>query len=282
MTLVRVLRTSQVVLSHTFYVDETATDATGPVTYSVKRLDGTVVASGTATGPAPLGTYSVTVPAQSSVDILTLDWTGLISGSTVTARDFVEVVGNYIFGLAEARAMPPALDATRYPTATLARKRISVEQECEAICGQAFVPRFVRAAVQVGRSTLTLPDINVRTLRAVTVNGVAQSLSGVAVSTAGVVSGGGWAALNTTPVPVVYAEYEHGWDYPPEDLREACILRLRSRLSMGDTGVPQRALSFSIADGGVYRLSTPSKQKTGIPEVDGVYERYTSERGGFA
>lgn len=280
MTLVRVLRTAQVVLSHTFYVDESPTDATGPVTYSIKRLDGTVVGSGSATGPAPIGTYTATVPAQSNVDILTFDWTGVISGSTVTARDYIEVVGGYIFGLAEARAMPPVLDSLKYPTAMLARKRISVEQECEAICGQAFVPRFARVSVPAGRATLTLPDINIRVLRGITVDGVAQSLTGLAVSESGVVSGGYWASR--TPQPAVIVEYEHGWEYPPEDLREAAMLRLRSRLSMGDTGVPQRALSFSVADGGVYRLSTPSKQRTGIPEVDGPYERYTCDPGGFA
>lgn len=280
MTLVRVLRTAQVVLSHTFYVDETATSATGTVAYAIKRLDGTAVSSGTASGPAPAGVYQVTVPAQSSVDILTLDWTGVISGATVTARDYVEVVGGFLFGLAEARAMPPVLDSVKYPTATLAAKRITVERECEEICGQAFVPRFGRAAVSAGRPTLTLPDVNIRTLRGVSVGGVTISTTGLAVSASGVVSGGSWP-VSTPNIPVI-VEYEHGWDYPPEDLREAAMLRLRSRLSMGDSGVPQRALSFSVADGGTYRLSTPSKKRTGIPDVDGVYERYTTDAGGFA
>lgn len=280
MTLVRVLRTSQVVLSHTFYVDETPTSATGSVAYSIKRLDGTVVASGNAIGPAPTGVYAVTVPAQASVDVLTLDWTGVISGATITARDFVEVVGGYLFGLAEARAMPPVLDGTRYPTATLAQKRISVEQECEKICGQAFVPRFARVALTAGRASLTLPDVNVRALRAVTFGGVAQSLSGLAVSASGVVSGGSFPAYS--PERPLIVEYEHGLDYPPEDLKDAAMLRLRSRLSMGDSGIPQRALSFTVGDGGTYRLSTPSAQKTGIPDVDGVYERHTIDRGGFA
>lgn len=280
MTLVRVLTTAQVALSHTFYVDELATSATGPVTYALKRLDGTAVASGTASGPAPIGVYTVTVPAQPVVDVLTLDWTGVISGATITARDFVEVVGGYLFGIAEARAMPPVLDAVKYTTARLAQKRISVEQECEAICRQAFVPRFARVAVPTGRATLLLFNTNVRALRAISINGVTQNLTGLAVSSSGVVSGGSWP--KTTPDRPAIVEYEHGWDYPPEDLREAAILRLRSRLSLGDTGVPQRALSFSVADGGVYRLSTPSATQTGIPEVDGVYARYTSDLGGFA
>lgn len=287
MSLVRVLRTSQVVLSHTFYVDETATDATGAVTYSIKRLDGTVVASGSASGPVS-HIYTVTVPAQSQVDTLTIDWTGLVAGATLTARDIVEVVGGFIFGLAEARAQPPALDITRFPTARLAQKRIGVEQEAEEICGQAFVPRFGRASFTVGGYgntgtlyNLTLPHVGIRALRGITRDGVAASLAGLNVSPGGVVSGGQWVAFGASGSTVT-VEYEYGMEYPPEDLKDACMLRLRSRLSSGDTGVPQRALSFSVADGGVYRLSTPSGKKTGIPDVDGVYERYTFERGGFA
>lgn len=287
MTLARVLRTAQVVLSHTFYVDEVATDATGSVTVSVKRLDGTVVTSGTASGPVT-HEYSFTVPAQSQVDTLTVDWTATVAGASVTARDIIEVVGGFIFGLAEARAVPPALSLTKYPTATLAQKRIGVENECEEICGQAFVPRFNRVQFTVGgvnagpvRTTLALPHINVRTLRAVTVDGTAQNLTGLVVSESGVVSGLAIATTTVTGSKVI-VEYEHGMEYPPEDLKDACMLRLRSRLTQGDNGIPQRALSFSVADGGVYRLSTPAGNRTGIPEVDGVYERYTIDRGGFA
>src|SRR6266542_4321437 len=111
MSLVRVLRTTQVVLSHTFYVDETATSATGSVTYSIKRLDGTVVTSGTAAGPITTGVYTVTVPAQATLDVLTVDWTGVVAFATVTARDIVEFVGGFIFGLAEVRALTPVLDS---------------------------------------------------------------------------------------------------------------------------------------------------------------------------
>lgn len=281
MTLVRVLRTAQVVLSHTFYVDETATSASGSVTYAIKRLDGSSVASGSAAGPITVGVYQVTVPAQSQLDTLTVDWTGTVAGASVTARDIVEVVGGFLFGLAEARAIPPVLDSTRYPTARLAQKRISVEQECEEICGQSFVPRFARVSVTAtGQVGLPLPNVRVRALRAVTVDGAAQAISGLQVTQSGVITGAYWPSRY--PYSTAIIEYEHGWEYPPEDLREAAMLRLRSRLAQGDTGIPQRALSFSSTDGGVYRLSTPSQQRTGIPDVDGVYERYTVLRGGFA
>jgi hypothetical protein len=73
----------------------------------------------------------------------------------------------------------------------------------------------------------------------------------------------------------IIVEYDHGLDYPPEEIRQAGILRLRSLIGQTTSSVPDRATSYSVGDGGTYRLSTPSKQKTGIPDVDGPYERYT-------
>lgn len=287
MSLIRILHTAQVVLTHTFYVDETPTDASGTVTVSVKRLDGTVVAGGNAAHPGSPGIYTYTVPAQSAVDILTVDWTGTIAGATITARDIVEVVGGFLFGLAEARAMPPALDANRFPTSMLAAKRIGVEQECEAICRQAFVPRFAREVLDgTGHAKITLRNINVRTIRKVTVDGVAlsgQELASLYVDRGGVITrgryGSGWWRIGVANVVV---EYEHGMDYPPEDIREAAMLRLRSRLTMGDTGVPARALSFTVADGGVYRLSVPGERRTGVPDVDAAYERWSIDYAGLS
>lgn len=289
MDLLRVMQTAAVTLSHTFYVDEAATDATGAVTVTVKRLDGTQVATGAAAHPG-LGVYTFPLPAQATLDTLTVDWSGNVGGAIVTARDIVEIVGGYLFGLAEARAMPPVLSATKYPAATLSSKRVVVEQECERICRQAFVPRFHRVALSGnGTSQLATPHVFLRALRAVRVNGVdwtpaevatvGVSQSGVLVLTPRVSFGG---AIWRYGVGNVVVEYEHGWDMPPLEIRDAAIIRLRHRLTMGDTSVPYRAISFTTTDGGVYRLSTPSKERTGIPDVDAAYEGHTIDVGGFA
>jgi hypothetical protein len=39
-------------------------------------------------------------------------------------------------------------------------------------------------------------------------------------------------------------------------------------------------VSFTIADGGTYRLSLPDEYKTGIPDVDGPYARYSRRARG--
>lgn len=284
MTLLRVLRTAQTVLTHTFYVDETATDSSVDVTVSVKRLNGTVVASGTASDVG-VGQYAFTVPGQANVDMLTVDWSGTVGGAAVTARDYVEVVGGFLFGLAEAREQPPPLDPIRYPTATLARKRLLVEQEAEIICGRAFTRQFGRAVVSgTGRRELLLNAADVVSVRAVSVGGVAYdsgALAGVHVMPGGVISAG----YGTWPEGFnnVIIEYEHGADYPPEPVREAGMVRLRSRLTSTDSGVPLRAVSWQAgAEGGVYRIALPTREQTGIPEVDSAYARASWDIGGFA
>lgn len=276
MGLIRVQRGVAAQLARTFYVGETPTDVAGDVTVTVTRLDGSAVVSGVASHPGPAGQYTFAVPAQARLDALVVDW----SGSLGRYRDLVEVVGGFYFDLAEART-EHGLSLAQHPTEKLIRKRLEVEVECERICGQAFVPRFERAEVRGdGRGALLLPRVNVRALRAVTVAGTVWSPAEVAavdVAASGVLRHPvGWSAG-----PVV-VEYEHGMDMPPEDLRTAAMLRLRSRVHMTTSGVPDRAVSWSAADGGTYRIALPSGERTGIPEVDAAYERHTVDMGGFA
>lgn len=279
MSLLRLLRTAGVTVTHEFRVDEVLTDAAGSVTATLSRLDGTVVAGPTTAGHPSTGTYTYPAPGQSQVDSLTLDWAGTFAGSAVTVRDYVEIVGGFLFDLAEARTAHD-LDVVRFPAAVLASARIWVEQEAERICRQAFVPRFARESHNgTGNPQLGVQWPLIRKIRAVTVGGTAMSAPDVALlgyADHGVITrpgGAGWPAGTRN----IIVEYEHGMDLPPEEVRQAGILRLRSALGQNTAGVPDRALSFSVADGGVYRLSTAAKQKTGFPDVDGVYERYTRQ-----
>jgi hypothetical protein len=272
MSLIRVLLTSQVTLSHEFRVDEQLTDASGSVTATVKRLDGTsIVGSPFTAAHASLGVYTFALPGQAQLDSLTIDWSGSIAGATIVVRDYAEVVGGFLFGLAELRTRH-ALSST-YTTAALADARTEVEQECERICGQSFTPRFARVALGgSGLDTVVLPRMNVRAVRAVTVDGVSQ-LAPVEWAESGVLtmSGGVWPIGRRN----IIVEFEYGWDGPPEYIRTAAMLRCKTLLSQPKSGIPARAASFSLADGGVYRLSLPSRESTGIPEVDGAYAKDT-------
>jgi hypothetical protein len=283
MSLIRVLQTAQVVVEHTFIDGETPIDAAGAVTATLKRLDGTTVDTATAGHPGAPGLYTYTVPGQADVDMLTLDWQGSVGGAAVTVRDYIEIVGGHYFGLAAARVAHSGLGSTTiYPADLLAGRRIEVEQEFETICRQAFYPRFARHALSgqgTARLTIpqTLPHRMLRVVRAVTVGGVAWSapdVAAVGVSESGVLyrpGGASWPAGHQN----IVVEYEHGWDFPPERIVTAAVLRLRSLIATNSTGIPDRAISYATTEGGTYRLSTPSKQRTGIPDVDGVLERYT-------
>jgi hypothetical protein len=286
-SLIRILVTTEVTLTHTFYVDETPTDASGAVTATLKRLDGTTVTSGTATHPGPTGVYTFVIPEQATVDTLTLDWSGTLAGAVVSVRDHVEVVGGFLFGLAEARAAHTSLaDTTAYPSSLLAAKRLEVEQECERICRRAFVPRFARVTLSGNdQDRLPLPNLDgrgseIRSIRAVEVDGTAWAAGDVTAlgfTDFGTIKRPG-GALWPAGTGNIVVEYEHGLDYPPSELSEAAILRLRSRIAMPLSGVPDRAVSFTVTEGGTFRLSMPGKQQTGIPDVDAVYERHTRQQ----
>lgn len=281
MPLVRMLATTKVTMSHAFVVAGVGpTDAAGVVTATVKRIDGTDAGSGAAThGAAGSGVYSWPV-TRAVLDTLTLDWTGDVGGSTVTARDVVEVVGGFYFGLDEATA-ELKLDANVWTAAKLARKRIQVEQECERICRQAFVPRFAREVLSgTGGPQLRVRWPQLRALRAVLVGGVAWApadVAAVGLSESGVLTRPGGAIWPAGSGNVV-VEYEHGLDMPPEDIVDASKLRLRSLLPRATSGVPDRTTSFTNANGEVYRLSLPTADTTGIPDVDGAYQKWGRKR----
>lgn len=296
MTLIRVLKTSQVTISHTFYVDETPTDASGTVAVTVARLDGTVVASGNASaGTAGDGKYEFVLPgsATAQLDALVVDWSGSIAGAIVTTRDYVEVVGGFLFGLAEARAVSSRLsDTTAFPQARLAAKRVEVEQDCERICGRAFVPRYARFLLNgTGYSHLVTPDAELRAVRSVKVADQAggtfvdltvSELAAVAPLDSGVLvrdDGGIWPAGRRN----ILVEYEHGFDFPPDPVRTAGIRHLRYLLEAERSGIPDRAVTWSTLEtGAVYTIAQPNAAAVGIPDVDAVYSRYAVAGAGFA
>ncbi len=278
MSLIRMLRTSQMTMSHTFSVDGTATAPTGTLQAVVTRTaDGTAVSGSPFTYTMSGTTCAFALPAQAALDLLTVDWAGAVAGAVVTARDYVEVCGGFLFDLNTAKTRH---NLGAYSFAQLADGRTDAEQECERICRLAFVPRFAHEShTGSGMATLGVGWPAIRAIRSVKVSGVAWSAGdvaalqyldhGVIVRPAGAV----WPA--GAPVAV---EYEHGLDVPPGEVGDAAMLRMASRLGRSKSGIPDRAQSYAVADGGVYRLSMPSAEATGIPDVDATYQRWS--RGG--
>lgn len=286
----RVAKTASASIPHAFLVDETPTDSTTAVTVAITDATGAAVTSGTAASAgAGTGRYTFALPPQAQLQELTVAWSGTIAGAAVTELDTVQIVGTHYFTLAQARASDSSLtDTVKYTTTALKDTRLEVEVECERICGRAFVPRYRRVVLDgTGIDEVTLPDPDVRTIRSVQMAARAgltfTPLSAAALAALVVTDAQTLKRVDynfwTEGLRNLIVEYEFGLDSPPSDLREAALVRLRSRINKHKTGVPDRAISFTPVEGGTYRISLPNKFSTGIPDVDAIYSSYAAGGG---
>lgn len=256
----RILRDHGAVLSVTFYDDETAVDADGSVSVTITNADGSVLvdAASATKETGSTGVYTYSLNPQADLAHLTLAWTGSFSGSQRTVRTFAEVVGAHLFHLAELRASDSSLSSeTKYPTEELSKVRDEVTDEFERITGRSFIPRYRRVDPQGS----LLPDVDVH--KVLKVDG---KDSDVEALPSGVLS-------RPVKAPV---GYEYGFAYVPADILDAALLRARARLQDANSGIPDRATSFTHSEGGTFRLATAGQGRwqTGIPDVDAVLARY--------
>jgi hypothetical protein len=295
-TLTRIAKSTAGTLSHTFLVDEFPADATGTVAYAVTDAAGNAVASGNATH-GEVGTYSFVLAAQSALAALTITWSGTVAGAATTQTTYAEIVGGFLFSLAQGRGSDEVLaDNGEYSTAELVAARLEVEWECENICDRAFVPRYERVVLDgtgTGQVLLRMSqqDRSVAEVRAIRSVKMASSVDGTFTSfTVGQLADlapGADGALVRTGGDIftegrsnVIVEFEHGWDRPPPDLVRQAMVRLRTVLNIPKSGVPDRTSSFTMTDGGTFRLDMPGPFKTGIPSVDAAYARYSRRSTG--
>lgn len=298
----RYVRNAAATLTHTFYVAETPTDPTGTPTYAIVDANGTSVASGNATiVGGNTGQLTAPLASQALVRSLTVTWVATVGGSSVTEVDQVEIVGGFLFGLAEGRAADSSLsDSVKYPTSDLIAARLRVEEECEQICDQAWCVRYRRVVLDgTGLTDLPIPEggdvlrggILLRGLRTVrrastapTVSGTFTDLTTTELSALAMTGDGKLRRTDGNVWPEgldnVVLEYEYGNDAAPSDLKDASMMRFRQRLNFTKSGIPDRAQSYTVDGGGTYRLSMPEAFKTGVPEVDAAYWRYSRRSSG--
>jgi|GEM_PF-926995 len=273
--------------------DGSNTAASGAVTVGVVTGDGTtLVAAGTATTGSNPYLYALTAANNTVMQWLTATWTD--AGDSSTHTTLIEVVGAYYVSPAEIRNSDSSLtDAVKYSDARILQVRWDTEVEFETACGVSFVPRYRRVRLDgSGRGLLVLPDQMVRTVRSVRVYSdettytafTVAELAAIDVSQgAGLIyrtDGNVWSAGCKN----IVVEYEHGFDRPPADVRQAFLTRVRSRLNFDKSGIPDRATTYVPAEGGTFSLATPGRggSITGIPDVDVVLARYDYNLPGFA
>jgi hypothetical protein len=274
--------------------DGSPVDAVGMLTVGVTQADGTVVlAAGTGTTHGSTGVYTAALTAAqtASLNLLAATWTDAGNGRIVTSKH--EIVGGFFFSLAEARASNDGLiaDTAKYPSADILTARQEVEEEAEEICDLAFVPRYCRETLDgIATPEITLKHGMVRAVRSVRIYPVtggtaftaftAAQLAALRIDEDGTLHRTDFGFFDEGRGNIVI-EYEHGYSTPPADVRRAALTRLRSRLNLDKGGINDRATTYTAENGQSYKLSTADAYRTGYPEVDAAYERYSRrDRGG--
>jgi hypothetical protein len=269
------VNTGPTTITKTWYVDGTPTDV-GDVTIGVTDANGTeVVAAGAATTNNADGTYDYALPIQTDLTILKVEWTDDSSGEVLT--DTVEVVGSYLFSIAEARAynivggQTPLSSTSSYPTSKLVEWRDQIAQMFEQRTFRSFTKRYARIELAGDGSTvLYLGDgfattdwgdraggvgrfLDIRRIISVTVNGTAVSLSNVKLVNNGMLRriNGSWTSATSTDPLNIVIEYEYGMEN--YEARENGLRLLAANAIPSD--VSSRATSFSDEDG-TFRLTT--------------------------
>lgn len=260
-----------VALTHTFYVDEGESVAT-PVAVDVTvTLDGAAApaSSGTATVAGGVWTFAAGALAEGVYDVL---W----DGGTIIDRTRIEVVGGRLFALAAIRE-DPDFGASKYGTGKLLSVRSAVEDEFERITGRSFLPVTRRVSFDAaGRDAVWLGAFDARALISVIGStGTSVDISGFGLDANGVLSGiGGLSGSYTATVA-------YGFRTVPADVARVAVVRARSLLVADNSGIPDRATTYSPEGGGTFALATPGvgRWRTGIPEVDSVLDGYTYNIG---
>lgn len=289
----KVLRNTAATITVTFYNGVSAAEADGAVTVTAKKADGTTLFTTSATNDPAVGVYSVVLPPQAQLNIITLVWAGTFTGTPITIESVVEIVGGFYFSIAELRAYDTALlNTTKYPTQALVDARAYVEAEFEDICERAFVPRFHSESGLVadrdsGLIWTEMPEvINILTLK---VNGVDQigwvnsnyfkrdKYSARAL----VPSDDARATMYATDIT---AEYEYGMTRVPLPIKQKALKRAKQILMGQNSTMDERATTMLIPDVGTVNLATPGLRgsETGVPDIDVVLWRYKISGGAGA
>jgi hypothetical protein len=290
----RVLRNTAATVSVTFYSGSSPVEADGVVTVVATKADGTTLFSTNATNSPSVGVYSTVIPAQATLNLITLTWTGSFTGTPVSITSQVEIVGGFYFSIGELRAYEKSFEnLTKYPDQALMQARDEVESEFEDICHRAFVPRFWRE-----QSVEIDPDESMLWLEkpeAIRFNSLSQNANSyISYYNSGylirdknsprgihVVNN----ALNLFNYDTMYypitAEYEYGLTSVPIPIKQKALKRAKQNLLGLKSTIDERATTMLLPDIGQVNLATPGERgaETGVPDIDVVLRRYTLDGG---
>lgn len=252
---------------------------TAPVTVTIRDGAGTVVVTDVPVISAGKLVYDANAALMPKLDTYQLTWTGVAGGESQSWVTEVELVGGYLFEIADLRAQDRAFtDSNKYPIEYLRQARNTVETviESEKAANVAFVRRGRRVKVNGGSRSvnglygLDLPDFEVAKVYSVKVDGVALTDAQVAAIICD--DNTIWSADTRWPSGKrnVEIHYEHGMERVPPAITRAGLLLAREYLVKSD--VPGRATATSIGDQW-FRITVAGRDGvTGLPDVDAAIE----------
>jgi hypothetical protein len=290
----RVLRNTAATVSVTFYNGSSAAEADGTVTVVAKKVDGSTLFSTNATNDPAVGVYTVVIPSQVNLNVLTLTWTGTFTGTQVSIETQVEIVGGFYFSIGELRGYEKQFTNTdKYPDDALVRARDEVEAEFEDICKRAFVPRFHHEdSVEIDPDEFMIWMEKPEPIRFTSIKQNATDLTsfynsgylsrdknsprGIHVNAYGI----NLFNYDTLYYPIS-ADYEYGMTSVPIPIKQKALKRAKQVLLGQNSTIDERATTMLIPDIGTVNLATPGLRgsQTGVPDIDVVLQRYTLDGG---
>ena len=253
-----------------------------PYAATVKDGAGATVSTGAPVYDGTAKTLTLLIDASllPRLDTYTITWSGTVDGQPWSWTDELELVGGYLFEIADLRASDKAFtNTTKYPTADLAVARMSVEETIEGdkAAAVAFVPRGARATVSgTGRSDIRLPHYEVREVYALSVDGLAYTSQQIAALIIDddrlFLPEGVWDKGKRN----IVVHYAHGRDYAPGPIVRAALMLAKEYIVASDT--PSRATATSVGTQW-FRVNVAGRDGiTGLPDVDAAIDQHGRKR----
>lgn len=256
--------------------DGNAAAVGGTLTADIERLDGTSLATGRATAAGVgTGAHTTTLTAAecATLDVIQVTW---IEGTTTRATTYHRIVGGFMFRIDELSAMS---GMSTVADADLLDARDWITDLIEKNTGAAWVPTYDvdTFALRTPTSRYPLDRRPIRSLRSVTIDGTAQTIADLTVDAAtGVISGATFCEECTIG-------WEHGYDNPPADLKEAALEGARDWLLRNSSGLADRTRAVTNDLGVTQQFSYPGPgHPTGIDSVDAAIRAHDHRVPGIA
>jgi len=274
----RAVVSNDTIISHLFYGtdEETVTAATGSVTVAISKADGTTLTGGTATADGDGYTFTLTAAEHTAaLQRLKITWSATVAGRAITDVEYVDVIGARYFQLWELRRMKGLNATSQFTNDDLKAVRDSVEEFVDDFTENAWSERYARDTFDANDSTrIHVLNGNVNSIVAVTLAGVAQTLTNWTITSDGLMrTDGDSFASSLQGGQELVIEYTWGNEQCPSDLKQAMLKLARHYLLSTDSSIPDRARMMQTQFG-MFIMDVASENKpTGLPEVDSVLVR---------